>query len=159
MTEPRRCTFKHIFAHNLNIFLRETAEAVRNNQLTIFTGINVRNILMCSAVFGHILKDIANTGFRFKRIDFRLSHTGIPAFCLINHIALPKIADLPPIKRATEKNGVIVHAMSRNTATFSGSLTIGKFDNEQVGKLNLTITVTFSNRILLTKARMFAKPI
>ena len=113
---------------------------------------------MCGAVFGHILKDIANTGFRFKRIDFRLSHTGIPTFCRINHIALPKITDLPPIKRATEKNGMIVHTMGRNTATFSSGLTIGKFDNEQVGKFNLTITVAFSDRILFTKARMFAKP-
>ncbi len=114
---------------------------------------------MCGAVFGHILKDIANTGFRFKGIDFRLSHTSKPTFCLINHITLPKIADLPPIKRATEKNGVIVHAVGRNTATFSGGLTISKFDNEQVRKFNLTITVAFSDRILFTKARMFAKPI
>ena len=130
-----------------------------NNQLTIFTGIDIRNILMRGAVLGHILKDIANTGFRFKRIDFRLSHAGIPAFSLINYITLPKIADLPPIKRTTEKNGMIVHAMGRNTTAFSGGLTISKFDNEQVGKFNLTITVTFSDRIPFTKARMFAKPI
>ena len=132
---------------------------MRNNQLTIFAGINVRNILMSGAIFSHILKDIANTGFRFKRIDFRLSHAGIPTLSLINYITLPKIADLPPIKRTAEKNGMIVHTMGRNTTTFSGGLTISKFNNEQVGKFNLTIAVTFSDRIAFTKARMLAKPI
>ena len=130
-----------------------------NNQLTIFTGIDIRNILMCGAVLGHILKNVANTGFRFKRINFRFAHAGIPTFSLINHITLPKIADLPPIKRTTEKNGMVVHTMGGNTTTFGSGLTISKFDNEQIRKLNLTITVTFSNRILFTKARMFAKPI
>ena len=130
-----------------------------NDQLTIFAGINVRNILMSSAILGHILKNVPNTGFRIKRIDFRFAHAGIPTFSLVNHITLPKIADLPPIKRTTEKNGMIMHAMGRNTATFSSRLTISKFDNEQVGKFNLTITITFSDRIHLAKARMFAKPI
>ena len=159
MTEPRRCAFKHIFAHNLNIFLRETTEAVGNNQLTIFTGIDIRNILMYGAILGHILKNVPNAGFRLKRIDFCFAHAGIPTFSLINHITLPKIANLPPIKRTTEKNGVVVHTMSGSTTTFGSSLTISKFDNEQVGKFNLTITVAFSDRILFTKARMFAKPI
>ena len=114
---------------------------------------------MCNAVFSHILKNVANTRFRFKRINFRFAHASIPAFSLIDNIALPKIADLPPIKRTTKKNGMVVHTMSRNTTTFGSGLTISKFDNEQIRKLNLTITVTFSNRILFTKARMFAKPI
>lgn len=132
---------------------------MRNNQLTIFTGIDIRNVLMCGAVLGHILKDITNAGFRFERINFRFSHASIPTFSLVNNITLPKIADLPPIKRTTKKNSMIMHAMSRNTATFSSCLTICKLNNEQVGKFNLTVTVTFSDRILFTKARMFAKPI
>ena len=132
---------------------------MRNNQLTIFAGINVRNILMSGAIFSHILKDVANAGFRLKRINISLTHTSIPTALFVDNFTLPKIANLPPIKRTTKKNGMVMHAMGRNTTTFSSGLTICKLNNKQIGKFNLTITVTFSNRIFFTKTRMLAKPI
>lgn len=88
--------------HDLNILLREAAKAMRNDYLTIFTSIDIRNILTLLAILCDILHDIANTSHRLERLNNCLTHACIPIGAMTKKFALPQITNLPPIERRIE---------------------------------------------------------
>ena len=120
---------------------------MRHEQLTVLTRINIRNILMSLTVLSHILKDITNTSFRIERINPSTTNA-----------RLPKITNLPPIKRAVEKNSMEVHTVSRLKTSLTSALTIGEFHYKNVRKTNLTVTIT-TGGTFFTKTRVLTKTI
>ena len=84
---------------------------------------------MSLTVLSHILENITNTSLRIERINPSTTNAGFP-----------KITNLPPIKRAVEKNSMEVHAMSRLTTSLASALTISELYNEHIRKANLTVT-------------------
>lgn len=112
---------------------------MRNDYLTIFTRIDIRNILTLLAILRDILHDIANSSHRLERLNNCFSHTSIPIGTMTKKFTLPQITNLPPIERRIEQNGVVVHTVFRGETALSGARTISKFHAEEVRKLYLTI--------------------
>ena len=111
------------------------------------------------AILSHVLEHITNTCLGFKRRNLGFTHKGIPTTGLIENLTLPKVTNLPPIKRAVKKDSMIVHAVSRMAATLGSRLAVGKLNNEKIGELYLAIPIALSNRVLIAKARMFAETV
>lgn len=120
---------------------------MRHKQLTILSRINIRDILVGLTVLGHVLKDITNTSFRVERVNPSTTNTG-----------LPKITNLPPIKRTVEKNSVEMHTMSRLKTSLASTLTVSKLYNKNIRKANLAVTIT-TRGAFFTKTRVFTKTI
>jgi len=120
---------------------------MRHEQLTILSRIDIRNILMSRTILSHILEDVTDTSFRIERINPSTTNAG-----------LPKITNLPPIKRAVEKNSMEVHTVSRLKTSLTSALTIGEFHYKNVRKTNLAVTIT-TGGTFFTKTRMLTKTI
>nr|DAO05660.1 MAG TPA: hypothetical protein [Microviridae sp.] len=120
---------------------------MRHEQLTILSRIDIRNILMSLTVLGHILENITNTSLGVERINPSTTNA-----------RLPKITNLPPIKRAVEKNSMEVHTVSRLKTSLASTLTVSELYNKNIRKANLAVTIT-TGGALFTKTRMLTKTI
>lgn len=120
---------------------------MRHEQLTILSRIDIRDILMSLTVLSHVLEDITNTSFRIERINPSTTDA-----------RLPKITNLPPIKRAVKKNSMEVHTVSRLKTSLASTLTISELYNENIRKANLAVTIT-TGGAFFTKTRVLTKTI